>query len=132
MLYDPIIGIQPKVIVNGTNKHGNSWTVVLDNTGTIWGCGYNTTGQFGYLPLSGQQATFVKGIVNANGAKIVDMVTTGYPSTAEDYGTILAMSDGTMMAAGYNMTGALGFETSPSSQYIGYFKYLIGFAPFNM
>ena len=90
-----VIGINP-----GNIKSvycGSDYTLILQNNGTLWGCGYNDKGQLG-LGDTTDRKTFTKIIDN------IKLINCGYRHT------IILKNDGTLWGCGNNTFGKLGLE----------------------
>ena len=72
-------------------------TILLKNDGTVWDCGYNTSGQLGDGTTTNQ-----KTLVQMHNSENVKQITCG------NYHTILLKEDGTVWGCGYNNFGQLG------------------------
>jgi alpha-tubulin suppressor-like RCC1 family protein len=118
-------GIIPKVRIGG-DADGNTFTVVLDNTGTLWACGKNNVGQCGVGLNADPITVFSKCTIPTN-VPVVDFRTSG--SSNDGAGIIALLQDGSMFSCGYNNYGSLGnLHTTSGSQNI-FFRPLIGFEP---
>ena len=77
---------------------GWSYTLILENDGTLWGCGNNSYGQLG-LEDTNNRTTFTQVTTNANNIKEIHC----------NYGhTIILKNDGTLWGCGRNPDGQLG------------------------
>ena len=77
---------------------GSSYTVILKNDGTLWGCGWNDYGQLG-LGDESNRTIFTQITTNTDNIKSVYC---GY------HHTIILKNDGTLWGCGYNGEGQLG------------------------
>ena len=79
---------------------GYNHTLILKNDGTLWGCGYNGSGELG-LGDKTNRNTFTQVTTNADNVKSVYC---GY------YHTLILKNDGTLWGCGQNSYGQLGLE----------------------
>ena len=77
---------------------GNTHTLILENDGTLWGCGYNEFGQLG-LGDNNNRTTFTQITTNTDDIKEI------YCSAAH---TFILKNDGTLWGCGNNQYGQLG------------------------
>ena len=77
---------------------GGSYTIILKNDGTLWGCGYNGNGELG-LGDTTNKNTFTQITTNANDIKEI------YCGVAH---TFILKNDSTLWSCGYNSDGQLG------------------------
>ena len=73
-------------------------TIILENDGTLWGCGANGNGQLG-LGDANNRAIFTQIITNTNNIKSV---------CCAYYDTFILKNDGTLWGCGWNNWGQLG------------------------
>ena len=104
--------------------------IIMDNTGNVYATGYNGLGNFGngtttdialwqllnqYFPGTG-------------GSRIAtNVLLSGYENGSG--GTIVALQDGTMIAAGNNFRGTVPYEVIPSQTSMPFYKYIPGYDP---
>ena len=95
-------GVKPIFTMIGSNPGdiksiccGNNYTLILQNNGTLWGCGYNGNGELG-LGDTTSRNIFIK---------ILDDIKSVYCSNGH---TIILKNDGTLWGSGYNAYGQLG------------------------
>jgi alpha-tubulin suppressor-like RCC1 family protein len=122
--------VKPKVIAGGNCAQGYNVVAVIDNTGTLYVCGVNAQGQCGVGNTPNLLTSFRKPIGIPSNKKVIDVISTGYGSTAP--GLIVILDDGTMMACGKTDHGAQGNTVSPGGNVIPVFQYVIGYAPQNI
>ena len=80
---------------------GSSHTFILKNDGSIWACGYNSSGQLG-LGDTTDRNTFTKVITNINNdVKQID---------CSGECTFILKNDGSVWSTGYNYNGNLGLN----------------------
>ena len=77
---------------------GGSYTIILKNDGTLWGCGCNTFGQLG-LGDTTNRTTFTQVTTNADNIKSV---------CCGSSHTLILKNDGTVWGCGHNGYGELG------------------------
>ena len=77
---------------------GGSYTIILKNDGTLWGCGCNTFGQLG-LGDKTNRTTFTQITTNINDIKEI------YCGGSHIF---MLKNDGTLWSCGYNYNGQLG------------------------
>ena len=77
---------------------GGSYTIILKNDGTLWGCGCNTFGQLG-LGDKTNRTTFTQVTTNADNIKSV---------CCGSSHTLILKNDGTVWGCGHNGYGELG------------------------
>ena len=83
-----------KKIITG---HGNLFTFILKNDGTLWACGENVSGQLG-LGDTTNRSTFTQ--VNIDNVKEIEVIIADH--------TVILKNDGTVWVCGENMMGHLG------------------------
>ena len=83
---------------------GTNHTFILENDGTLWGCGRNDYGQLG-LGDNNNRTTFTQITTNTNNIKEIYC---GYDHT------IILKNDGTLWSTGYNGDGRLGLGDTNS------------------
>ena len=83
---------------------GEDHTFILENDGTLWGCGYNAYGQLD-LGDTSNRYTFTQITTNADDIKSV---------YCGMYHTLILKNDGTLWGAGYNYHGQLGLGDTNS------------------
>ena len=81
---------------------GGSYTLILKNDGTLWGCGCNTFGQLGLRDTT-NKTTFTQITTNINDIKEI------YCGGSH---TFMLKNDGTLWSCGYNYNGQLGLGDS--------------------
>ena len=86
---------------------GESYSLILKNDGTLWGCGSSSSGQLG-LGDTNARTTFTQITTNTDDIKSV--------SCGKDY-TFILKNDGTLWCTGYNAYGQLGLGDK-NSRYI--------------
>jgi alpha-tubulin suppressor-like RCC1 family protein len=121
-------GITPKVVFGGNMNSGWTHTAVLDNTGTLWCAGANSSGQCGVGSNASYGASFIRAAISS-AVPVVDVMITGNANDAQ--GLIAVLQDGTMVACGQNNRGSLGISPNANVNPEYVFQYLIGFAPTN-
>ena len=77
---------------------GWNHTIILKNDGTLWGCGFNGSGELG-LGNSANKTTFTQITTNVNDIKSVYYCS---------YQTFILKNDNTLWSVGYNEFGQLG------------------------
>jgi alpha-tubulin suppressor-like RCC1 family protein len=115
--------------IYGPDNRDNYGAAIIDNTGNIYGTGYNVSGNFGIgtttnITTSWQQLN--QYLPENKRAK--DVLFSGYSTVG---GTIVLMQDGTIAVAGQNTRGWLPYETNATGQTTAmpYWRYAVGFGP---
>ena len=83
---------------------GGYHTLILENDGTLWGCGLNNVGQLG-LGDTTNRTTFTQVTTNADNVKKI---------YCGGYHTLILKNDGTLWGCGWNEYGQLGLGDTNS------------------
>jgi alpha-tubulin suppressor-like RCC1 family protein len=114
-----------KVVLAGSEQANVSYSYILTTEGKLYFAGYNGTGAAGLGNTTNVTTGFTQIANNVNGAKVIDVRATGMTSNS---GTLIALDNGTMMAAGSNDYGQLGFDVDTTGDHYT-FNYVVGFEP---
>jgi alpha-tubulin suppressor-like RCC1 family protein len=117
-----------KVVLFGNETNSTPVAYILTTDGQLWAAGYNGTGAFGNGNTTNSGASgFQQIALNQNGVKVIDVHATGNTS---NFGTTIALDNGTMMSAGRNTYGQLGLQDTTDGNLIyQQFGYVVGFEP---
>jgi alpha-tubulin suppressor-like RCC1 family protein/cytoskeletal protein CcmA (bactofilin family) len=111
--------------------NGFATTAVLDNTGNLYGCGYNGQGIFGNGITTG--ALFPLTLLNQffpGNARAVDFTMLGWVN--ESGGIVAGLQDGTMIATGNARQGSIPVSLVSSPNSIPFWSYVPSFGPLNV
>jgi alpha-tubulin suppressor-like RCC1 family protein len=117
--------------VNTSN--GFAVTVVLDNTGNLYGCGYNGQGVFGNGITAG--ALYPLTLLNQyfpGNARATDFTTNGFITLSS--GLAVGLRDGTMIVAGNSAYGSIpsGAILGNLANAVPFWSYVPSFTPLNV
>jgi alpha-tubulin suppressor-like RCC1 family protein len=126
----PIVTPRTRTIASpatGATYYGG---IILDNTGNVYATGYNALGNFGNgtttnIGLWQQLNQYFPGTGSTRRA--TNVLLSGYENGHG--GTIVALQDGTMIAAGNDIRGSVPYEITPSQTSMPFYKYVPGYDP---
>ena len=98
------------------NKEAHAFYVhsfVIKNDGSLWGCGYNETGQLGLGNTTKQYTTFQQVTTNINNDVKQVICGGGYLGGNRGF-TYILKNDGSILSTGHNSNGELGLNNSSS------------------
>jgi len=112
-------------------SNGYSTTAVLDNTGNLYGCGYNGQGQLGNGITTGALYPFT--LLNQyfpGNARAVDFTMHDWLNVSG--GIVAGLQDGTVIAAGNSRYGSTPLALTESANAVPFWTYCPGFTPLNV
>jgi hypothetical protein len=101
---------------------------IIDNTGNVWGVGFNAGGTFGNGTVTNITTFQQLNQYFPESLRARNIMFNGYAGIQG--GTIVSLEDGTIVVAGTNQSGMLPYETNATaatSPAMPYYRYAIGF-----
>jgi alpha-tubulin suppressor-like RCC1 family protein len=102
---------------------------IIDNTGNVYGVGYNGVGNFGNGTTTNLSSFQQLNQYFPENKRAIDIIFAGYETN--NGGAIISLEDGSLITAGKNNCGSNPYEQYVNGESVAmpYYRYCIGFGP---